>query len=102
MEVMAPFLNALLTNGERFGQRVAERAREVGVDGLICGHFHRVAIHEEFGAVYGNCGDWLDGCTAIAEEADGRLKIVQWKTAFAGPISVELASGATAHPLIGS
>jgi hypothetical protein len=25
-----------------------------------------------------NCGDWVESCTAVVEQFDGRLEIVEW------------------------
>ncbi len=51
-------------------------AREHAVDGVVCGHIHRAALHEDFGLIYVNCGDWVESCTAIAEHHDGRLEML--------------------------
>jgi UDP-2,3-diacylglucosamine pyrophosphatase LpxH len=54
-------------------------AREQGMDGVICGHIHHAAIHEiEDGIIYGNCGDWVESCTALAESHAGELAIIRW------------------------
>lgn len=59
-----------------YEQAVAGSAREHNVDGVICGHIHRAALHEDFGITYVNCGDWVESCTAIAEHFDGRLEML--------------------------
>ena len=46
--------------------------------GIICGHIHHAAIHDDFGIRYVNCGDWVESCTAVAEHHDGRLEIIHW------------------------
>jgi hypothetical protein len=28
--------------------------------------------------VYANCGDWVESCTALAEEPDGTLRLIHW------------------------
>ena len=48
------------------------------MQGVICGHIHHAAIHEDFGVRYLNCGDWVESCTAIAEHHDGRFEIMTW------------------------
>ena len=53
-------------------------ARENNVDGVVCGHIHRAAMHEDFGLRYVNCGDWVESCTAVVEHDDGRLEIINW------------------------
>ena len=59
-----------------YEETVATAAREHDVDGVVCGHIHRAAIHEDFGIIYVNCGDWVESCTAIAEHHDGRFELL--------------------------
>lgn len=61
-----------------FEQTLVAEARRREVDGVICGHIHNAAIHEDFGMPYLNCGDWVENCTAIVEHHDGRFEIVTW------------------------
>jgi UDP-2,3-diacylglucosamine pyrophosphatase LpxH len=64
-------VNRLIRHADRFEERLSARARARAVDGIVCGHFHRAALHDDFGVIYANCGDWLESCTAIVEEAPG-------------------------------
>jgi UDP-2,3-diacylglucosamine pyrophosphatase LpxH len=52
-------------------------ARKGGFDGVICGHIHHPELARDGGLVYGNCGDWVDHCTAIVEHHDGRMELVR-------------------------
>jgi UDP-2,3-diacylglucosamine pyrophosphatase LpxH len=61
-----------------FEKALVAEAQRHDVQGVICGHIHHAAIHEEFGVRYLNCGDWVESCTAIAEHQDGRFEIVSW------------------------
>jgi UDP-2,3-diacylglucosamine pyrophosphatase LpxH len=61
-----------------YEESLVAAARENNVDGVICGHIHRAAAHEEFGLRYVNCGDWVESCTAAVEHQDGRIEIVGW------------------------
>jgi UDP-2,3-diacylglucosamine pyrophosphatase LpxH len=61
-----------------FEQTLAAEARRCRAHGVICGHIHHAAIHDDFGIRYINCGDWVESCTAIAEHADGRFEIITW------------------------
>jgi UDP-2,3-diacylglucosamine pyrophosphatase LpxH len=56
-------------------------AREQEVDGVICGHIHYAAMHDDFGIAYHNCGDWVESCTALIEHHDGRFEIIRWTDA---------------------
>jgi UDP-2,3-diacylglucosamine pyrophosphatase LpxH len=61
-----------------FEQVVAQRARSVGAQGVICGHIHQPAITEWEGIAYLNCGDWIEHCTAVVERWSGRFELVAW------------------------
>ncbi len=39
---------------------------------------NHAAIAEYDGIVCGNTGDWVESCTALAEESDGRLRLIHW------------------------
>jgi UDP-2,3-diacylglucosamine pyrophosphatase LpxH len=60
-----------------FENAVVHNARAMGVDGVICGHIHTPAIKMIDGLTYINCGDWVDNCTAIVEQYDGRIELVR-------------------------
>lgn len=61
-----------------FEDAVIRHARDLNVDGAICGHIHWPVIKEVDGLSYINCGDWVDSCTAIVEHLDGRMELVAW------------------------
>jgi UDP-2,3-diacylglucosamine pyrophosphatase LpxH len=70
-------------------------ARADGVDGVICGHFHIAALHDDHGLTYANCGDWVDSFTALAEGFDGRLRLIGGRAALAPrPGTAALPAGA--------
>ncbi|MFT3689986.1 UDP-2,3-diacylglucosamine diphosphatase [Paenirhodobacter sp.] len=71
-------VNALMLVGNRFEERLAALARAGGHDGVICGHYHKAALHLRDGIVYANCGDWVDNQTAIVERSDGTLQVLEW------------------------
>lgn len=48
------------------------------VDGLICGHIHHAAVKTIGNCLYTNAGDWVESCTALAENRDGTLGVIQW------------------------
>jgi UDP-2,3-diacylglucosamine pyrophosphatase LpxH len=61
-----------------FEDSLLHHARARGVDGVICGHIHSAVIREQAGVTYINCGDWVESCTAIVEDFDGRMELVHW------------------------
>lgn len=48
------------------------------VDGLICGHIHHASIKAMGDFLYSNSGDWVESCTALAENSNGTIGIIQW------------------------
>jgi UDP-2,3-diacylglucosamine pyrophosphatase LpxH len=90
--------NAVSYIGEFEKTLVAEAQREQ-VNGVICGHIHKAAVHDDFGIRYINCGDWVESCTAIAEHYDGRFEIITWTptTYAAEPEPVEPDQGTAAQ-----
>jgi len=61
---------------ERFVQAGLDDARRRGLDGIVCGHIHRAALVERGGLVYANDGDWVESLTALAEDHDGSLRLL--------------------------
>ena len=61
-----------------FEDSVMHYVRELGLDGVICGHIHWAAKKDIDGQTYLNCGDWVDSCTAIVEHLDGKMELITW------------------------
>lgn len=80
-----------------FEEALAREAHEALVDGVVCGHIHHAAIHDRYGIEYVNCGDWVESCTAVAENHDGRLEIINW-TRRPEPVLLDDA-GSAASPM---
>lgn len=70
-----------------FEHALASEAKRRGVDGVVCGHIHHAADRMIEGVRYLNCGDWVESCTAIAEDHDGKLHVLRWRA----PARAELA-----------
>ncbi|MGE0233652.1 MAG: UDP-2,3-diacylglucosamine diphosphatase [Flavobacteriaceae bacterium] len=69
--------NAVNFIGE-FEHALVHEARRARADGVICGHIHHVAMRDMDGIAYLNCGDWVESCTALAEDHEGRFEIIRW------------------------
>ncbi|WPZ03472.1 UDP-2,3-diacylglucosamine diphosphatase [Blastomonas marina] len=71
----------------RFEEVVARAAAQRGVDGVVCGHIHtaehRVFAFNRQDIEYWNDGDWVEGCNALVEHADGRMEILDWPAEIA-------------------
>lgn len=57
---------------------LASMARKNGTDGVICGHIHRAEIKMINGIEYLNTGDWVESCTALVEDFDGKIKLIHF------------------------
>lgn len=79
---LAAFLKHKVKNAvnfiSSFENGVAHEARRRGADGVVCGHIHRAEIRDIGGVLYCNDGDWVESCTALTENFDGKLAIVDW------------------------
>jgi UDP-2,3-diacylglucosamine pyrophosphatase LpxH len=61
-----------------FEDAVVAEARSRGADGVVCGHIHHAAKKTIGDIQYFNCGDWVESCTAISEDAAGNLHLIDW------------------------
>jgi UDP-2,3-diacylglucosamine pyrophosphatase LpxH len=77
---LASRLKGLFSTANRYiagyEQAVARHTRELGLDGVVCGHIHRPRIAMLEGVLYCNDGDWVESCSALVETADGRLSLI--------------------------
>jgi UDP-2,3-diacylglucosamine pyrophosphatase LpxH len=62
----------------KFEEVVAHAAHERGAHGVVCGHIHSAEIREIGNVTYYNDGDWVESCTALVEQSDGRMEIIDW------------------------
>jgi UDP-2,3-diacylglucosamine pyrophosphatase LpxH len=52
--------------------------RKSGMNGVICGHIHRPEIRDLGDVFYMNTGDWVENCTALAEDFDGKFTLIKF------------------------
>ena len=57
---------------------MASAARKRGVQTVVCGHIHHAEMRDIGGILYCNDGDWVESCTALVEDMNGRLSLVDW------------------------
>jgi UDP-2,3-diacylglucosamine pyrophosphatase LpxH len=95
---IAAFLKHKVKNAVKyianFERALATEARRRGVHGVICGHIHRAEITEIDGITYCNDGDWVESCTTLVEDFQGRLSLLRWTE------NVEVLVGDRALPLM--
>jgi len=53
-------------------------ARKSEMAGVICGHIHRPEIRDLGDVFYMNCGDWVENCTALAEDFEGKFTLIKF------------------------
>jgi UDP-2,3-diacylglucosamine pyrophosphatase LpxH len=64
----------------RYETAVGRAVQPLGVDGIICGHIHQAEVRRLGNVSYLNDGDWVESCTALAEDALGNMEILQWSS----------------------
>jgi len=87
-----------------YEEAVAHEALQRGLDGIVCGHIHSAEIRDIGGIAYYNDGDWVESCTALAEDAHGHIRIVDWARECAeagGARPPETQAGAKAEATAG-
>lgn len=61
-----------------FDERVIHLCRSRGYRGVICGHTHHAeSRYLRDGVTSYNCGDWVESCTALAEDENGEIQILR-------------------------
>lgn len=61
-----------------FDEKVIHLCRSQGYRGVVCGHTHHAEMrYLRDGIVSYNCGDWVESCTALAEDYSGDIQIVK-------------------------
>ena len=78
IEMILRGLNGVLYRSHAHERRLVALAEAAECDGIVCGHFHLAALHDDLRRRYVNCGDWTDSCTAVVEGHDGRLRLLSW------------------------
>ena len=74
-----------------FESAVARHARDLGVQGVVCGHIHHAEMRMVDGLLYCNDGDWVESLTALVEHGDGRLEVLTWDRDHANQQPVAVA-----------
>ena len=91
--------NAVAFIGE-FERAVVRYAGQYGVQGVLCGHIHSAAVREVPGrTAYYNCGDFVESCTALVEDFDGRIELLTGWQADAAGTPTDEEEGQTSVPL---
>ena len=73
---------------ERYRIAAITRAKDEGVDGIVCGHIHHPEITRVDGVTYYNDGDWVENCTALTEDHEGHIELVHWTKSNANVVDM--------------
>ena len=73
---------------DKFEAAAIRHAREQAVDVVICGHIHHANLRQDGAVMYANSGDWVEHCTAIIEQENGVLELVNWAKESADRLDV--------------
>ena len=61
-----------------FEHFIADRAKYHQADAVLCGHIHTAQIRKIGDILYLNDGDWVESCTALVEDFNGKLALIHW------------------------
>ncbi len=92
--------NAVSFIGE-FEKAVVRFSETDNVSGVLCGHIHSPIIRKINGVDYYNSGDWVESCTALVEDFDGTISLVEHHTAQHDQPAALGAGAAASSPGVG-
>jgi UDP-2,3-diacylglucosamine pyrophosphatase LpxH len=61
-----------------YEEALIQFSRKSATHGVICGHIHRPEIRTVGDVVYMNCGDWVENCTALVEDFEGKFTLIKF------------------------
>ena len=61
-----------------YEQALVHACQREQFDGVVCGHIHHAEARRIDDVMYYNCGDWVESCTALAEDHDGNISVLNW------------------------
>jgi UDP-2,3-diacylglucosamine pyrophosphatase LpxH len=59
-----------------YEEGIVRYAERFHVQGVLCGHIHTPAIRQTGAVTYYNCGDWVENCSVMIEQVDGRMELL--------------------------
>ena len=69
---------AAVKHVSNYEESLIQYARKSRMDGVICGHIHQPEIRDVDGITYMNCGDWVENCTALIEDLQGKFHLIKF------------------------
>jgi UDP-2,3-diacylglucosamine pyrophosphatase LpxH len=61
-----------------FEGAIVRYAERHAVDAVLCGHIHSAGIRQVGTVTYYNCGDWVETCSALVENFDGEIELLNF------------------------
>jgi UDP-2,3-diacylglucosamine pyrophosphatase LpxH len=61
-----------------FETAIVRYAERHSVDAVLCGHIHSAGIRQIGAVTYYNCGDWVESCSALVENFDGEIELLNF------------------------
>jgi UDP-2,3-diacylglucosamine pyrophosphatase LpxH len=71
-----------------FETAIVRYAEKHGVDAVLCGHIHTAGIRQIGKVTYYNCGDWVETCSALVENFDGEMELLNFNSSLHPPLAV--------------
>jgi len=75
----AMYLKNLIKRVSDYEANLIKALREMNLNGIVCGHLHQSGIKKIAGYQYMNTGDFVDSCTAIVEDFEGNMSVIEWR-----------------------
>ncbi|HVT36256.1 MAG TPA: UDP-2,3-diacylglucosamine diphosphatase [Nevskiaceae bacterium] len=85
--------------------KMLHRCRSENLAGVVSGHTHHAEIRMlRPGITLHNCGDWVESCTALTEDRDGNIEIVNYcpQPSNAGAAEAAIAAVSAPPPWVGA
>jgi UDP-2,3-diacylglucosamine pyrophosphatase LpxH len=61
-----------------FEAAIVRYAKNHAVDAVLCGHIHSAGVRQVGAVTYYNCGDWVETCSALVENFDGEIELLNF------------------------
>jgi UDP-2,3-diacylglucosamine pyrophosphatase LpxH len=68
-----------------FEAAIVRYAESHAVDAVLCGHIHSAGIRQVGAVTYYNCGDWVESCSALVENFDGEIELLNFHPLQSAP-----------------
>ncbi len=62
----------------KFETAIVRYAERHAVEAVLCGHVHSAGVRQIGAITYYNCGDWVESCSALVENFDGEIELVNF------------------------